>query len=665
MINVALLIAPSARMEIHISSPMQSSAEVAELPTSRIAMPANPESSRVPKELITLRYVDSGGGALPGAHWELVDRTAPRFDPLKGLRGRRPQKGCMPKVLTLTNSTVSDTRADSVEGLESTVNNGESENQLSGGDTNDERSTTVTDNSRDAPNSHSKTLKSTLAAMKDVNTSTSAVKAADAQSNTPNQTSGNLEPSNPSRYATRGKAPRRKSTSTVSSATSPISHTKRRLQRIQDTVPFTVHTRTSDAHTRADLSRIFSPSHGKDDTMLKSQDIEVANTTDGESNADSEAASETASLSDSSTQEPRSSSSSVAPPIGRRAERLAKAAARRATLARFGNDGPVSVSAEASRIARYREDPDFNKDKAVATAISNRGRGLRPRKWPPVPVVEDDDDNDTEKEGDEDEEEQEEERSDYGGRGHHEKDDTEGDEGNDDNDDDYDNDNDDSSHMAPSHRPLRPGSTRKRRANDDYTADFVPGKKFRKPKLAITNTRRDSASMQGALGLQHPRVKDSVTEGASSSASPPASAGKAVQQKARPGRKSTSQLPRPYSCDTCGQRFNRQEHVKRHMVSVHSSEKAFACTTCGKRFARRDNLTQHIGSHFKTQYEASSEDANQMQGATAYDAFASRNSNGLISGIQMDRIAASETASTQQQLRIAENHRRLADQGKL
>jgi hypothetical protein len=101
------------------------------------------------------------------------------------------------------------------------------------------------------------------------------------------------------------------------------------------------------------------------------------------------------------------------------------------------------------------------------------------------------------------------------------------------------------------------------------------------------------------------------------------------------------------------------------MVSVHSSEKAFACTTCGKRFARRDNLTQHIGSHFKTQYEASSEDTNQMQGATAFDAFASRNSNGLLSGIQMDRIAASETASTQQQLRIAENHRRLADQGKL
>ncbi|GMG19521.1 unnamed protein product [Ambrosiozyma monospora] len=50
-----------------------------------------------------------------------------------------------------------------------------------------------------------------------------------------------------------------------------------------------------------------------------------------------------------------------------------------------------------------------------------------------------------------------------------------------------------------------------------------------------------------------------------------------------------------HECPLCHSRFQRPEHVKRHMRS-HSSEKPFACPqpNCGKRFNRNDNLKQHL-----------------------------------------------------------------------
>lgn len=50
-----------------------------------------------------------------------------------------------------------------------------------------------------------------------------------------------------------------------------------------------------------------------------------------------------------------------------------------------------------------------------------------------------------------------------------------------------------------------------------------------------------------------------------------------------------------HPCPLCHARFQRPEHVKRHMKS-HSSEKPFECDepNCGKRFNRKDNLKAHL-----------------------------------------------------------------------
>ncbi|KAH8992914.1 hypothetical protein EDB92DRAFT_513579 [Lactarius akahatsu] len=49
----------------------------------------------------------------------------------------------------------------------------------------------------------------------------------------------------------------------------------------------------------------------------------------------------------------------------------------------------------------------------------------------------------------------------------------------------------------------------------------------------------------------------------------------------------------------CLKSFARAEHLKRHVLSLHTYEKPFACG-CGKTFARRDNLLQHQRVHATT-----------------------------------------------------------------
>ncbi|GMM54587.1 Com2 protein [Maudiozyma humilis] len=52
-----------------------------------------------------------------------------------------------------------------------------------------------------------------------------------------------------------------------------------------------------------------------------------------------------------------------------------------------------------------------------------------------------------------------------------------------------------------------------------------------------------------------------------------------------------------FCCEYCDRRFKRQEHLKRHVRSLHICEKPFTCHICHKHFSRSDNLNQHIKTH--------------------------------------------------------------------
>lgn len=52
-----------------------------------------------------------------------------------------------------------------------------------------------------------------------------------------------------------------------------------------------------------------------------------------------------------------------------------------------------------------------------------------------------------------------------------------------------------------------------------------------------------------------------------------------------------------FACEFCDRRFRRQEHLKRHVRSLHMGEKPYGCHICGKKFSRSDNLNQHIKTH--------------------------------------------------------------------
>lgn len=56
---------------------------------------------------------------------------------------------------------------------------------------------------------------------------------------------------------------------------------------------------------------------------------------------------------------------------------------------------------------------------------------------------------------------------------------------------------------------------------------------------------------------------------------------------------------KPFKCKECSKAFRRSEHLKRHIRSVHSTERPFACMFCEKKFSRSDNLSQHLKTHKK------------------------------------------------------------------
>ncbi|KLU91660.1 hypothetical protein MAPG_10178 [Magnaporthiopsis poae ATCC 64411] len=49
-------------------------------------------------------------------------------------------------------------------------------------------------------------------------------------------------------------------------------------------------------------------------------------------------------------------------------------------------------------------------------------------------------------------------------------------------------------------------------------------------------------------------------------------------------------------CPTCGVSFQRQDHLKRHVL-LHDGHKPFVCSFCTRRFPRRDTLQRHLATH--------------------------------------------------------------------
>src|SRR5277367_4560239 len=67
-------------------------------------------------------------------------------------------------------------------------------------------------------------------------------------------------------------------------------------------------------------------------------------------------------------------------------------------------------------------------------------------------------------------------------------------------------------------------------------------------------------------------------------------------ERAAGDERRSNQKEKKYPCDTCGKRFQKPWHLKRHERS-HSGEKPFKCAECGQRFSDKSNLSQHLRIH--------------------------------------------------------------------
>ncbi|KAM7532994.1 hypothetical protein Aperf_G00000122939 [Anoplocephala perfoliata] len=75
--------------------------------------------------------------------------------------------------------------------------------------------------------------------------------------------------------------------------------------------------------------------------------------------------------------------------------------------------------------------------------------------------------------------------------------------------------------------------------------------------------------------------------------------GKVFENRSLLAKHKVSHQPRDRLCPTCGRAFARDDKLRRHILSVHSSERPHVCEVCGKGFARKDKLQEHARHHNK------------------------------------------------------------------
>ncbi|VDL42109.1 unnamed protein product [Hymenolepis diminuta] len=75
--------------------------------------------------------------------------------------------------------------------------------------------------------------------------------------------------------------------------------------------------------------------------------------------------------------------------------------------------------------------------------------------------------------------------------------------------------------------------------------------------------------------------------------------GKVCESRSLLAKHKVSHQPRDRLCPTCGRAFARDDKLRRHVMSVHSSERPHVCDMCGKGFARKDKLQEHARHHNK------------------------------------------------------------------
>ena len=55
-----------------------------------------------------------------------------------------------------------------------------------------------------------------------------------------------------------------------------------------------------------------------------------------------------------------------------------------------------------------------------------------------------------------------------------------------------------------------------------------------------------------------------------------------------------SVLPRPFSCNKCGKKLRKKEHLKRHVQLIHERRRPYGCKVCAVAFGTKQNLQTHL-----------------------------------------------------------------------